>query len=87
MLLGFVDDERIGRKMFKAFNLDSSKLEATIRSVRGSQKVTDQAPESRYEALQKFGRDLTEQAKAGRLDPVIGRDDEIRPRNSGIVAP
>ena len=78
MLLGFVDDERIGRKMFKAFNLDSSKLEATIRSVRGSQKVTDQAPESRYEALQKFGRDLTEQAKAGRLDPVIGRDDEIR---------
>ncbi|MBD0264034.1 MAG: ATP-dependent chaperone ClpB [Tolypothrix sp. Co-bin9] len=78
MLLAFVDDERIGRKMFKAFNLDSSKLEATIRSVRGSQKVTDQAPESRYEALQKFGRDLTEQAKAGRLDPVIGRDDEIR---------
>ncbi|MBW4449614.1 MAG: ATP-dependent chaperone ClpB [Spirirestis rafaelensis WJT71-NPBG6] len=78
MLVGFVDDERIGRKMFKAFNLDSSKLEATIRSVRGSQKVTDQAPESRYEALQKFGRDLTEQAKAGRLDPVIGRDDEIR---------
>jgi ATP-dependent Clp protease ATP-binding subunit ClpB len=78
MLLAFVDDERIGRKMFKAFNLDSSKLEATIKTVRGSQKVTDQAPESRYEALQKFGRDLTEQAKAGRLDPVIGRDDEIR---------
>ncbi|NEU75361.1 ATP-dependent chaperone ClpB [Hassallia byssoidea VB512170] len=78
MLLGFVEDDRIGRKMFKAFNLDSSKLEATIKTVRGSQKVTDQAPESRYEALQKFGRDLTEQAKAGRLDPVIGRDDEIR---------
>ncbi|MGI2906108.1 ATP-dependent chaperone ClpB [Tolypothrix sp. VBCCA 56010] len=78
MLLGFAEDDRIGRKMFKAFNLDSSKLEATIKTVRGSQKVTDQAPESRYEALQKFGRDLTEQAKAGRLDPVIGRDDEIR---------
>ncbi|MGI8499593.1 MAG: ATP-dependent chaperone ClpB [Hassallia sp.] len=78
MLLGFVDDDRIGRKMLKAFDLDSSKLEATIKTVRGSQKVTDQAPESRYEALQKFGRDLTEQAKAGRLDPVIGRDDEIR---------
>ncbi|MBW4568366.1 MAG: ATP-dependent chaperone ClpB [Tolypothrix carrinoi HA7290-LM1] len=78
MLLGFVEDDRIGRKMFKAFNLDTSKLEATIKTVRGSQKVTDQAPESRYEALQKFGRDLTEQAKAGRLDPVIGRDDEIR---------
>jgi ATP-dependent Clp protease ATP-binding subunit ClpB len=78
MLLAFAEDDRIGRKMFKAFNLDSSKLEATIKTVRGSQKVTDQAPESRYEALQKFGRDLTEQAKAGRLDPVIGRDDEIR---------
>ncbi len=78
MLLAFVEDDRIGRKMFKAFNLDSSKLEATIKTVRGSQKVTDQAPESRYEALQKFGTDLTEQAKAGRLDPVIGRDDEIR---------
>ncbi|MHC5721990.1 MAG: ATP-dependent chaperone ClpB, partial [Nostoc sp.] len=49
-----------------------------IKTVRGSQKVTDQSPESRYEALQKFGRDLTEQAKAGKLDPVIGRDDEIR---------
>jgi ATP-dependent Clp protease ATP-binding subunit ClpB len=78
MLLAFAEDDRIGRKMSKAFNLDSSKLEATIKSVRGSQKVTDQAPESRYEALQKFGTDLTEQAKAGRLDPVIGRDDEIR---------
>ncbi|MCV3216756.1 ATP-dependent chaperone ClpB [Plectonema radiosum NIES-515] len=78
MLLAFAEDDRIGRKMLKAFNLDSSKLEATIKTVRGSQKVTDQAPESRYEALQKFGRDLTEQAKAGRLDPVIGRDDEIR---------
>ncbi len=78
MLLAFAEDERIGRKMFKAFDLDSSKLETTIKTVRGSQKVTDQAPESRYEALQKFGTDLTEQAKAGRLDPVIGRDDEIR---------
>jgi len=78
MLLAFAEDDRIGRKMFKAFDLDASKLEATIKTVRGSQKVTDQAPESRYEALQKFGTDLTEQAKAGRLDPVIGRDDEIR---------
>ena len=78
ILLAFGEDDRIGKKMFKAFNLDTSKLEATIKSIRGSQKVTDQAPESRYEALQKFGTDLTEQAKSGRLDPVIGRDDEIR---------
>ncbi|MCX7592224.1 MAG: ATP-dependent chaperone ClpB [Fischerella sp.] len=78
ILLAFVEDERIGRRILKSFNLDSAKLEATIKAIRGSQKVTDQNPESRYEALQKFGRDLTEQAKAGKLDPVIGRDEEIR---------
>ncbi|MCP6757534.1 MAG: ATP-dependent chaperone ClpB [Fischerella sp. CENA71] len=78
ILLAFVEDERVGRRIFKGFNLDTAKLESTIKAVRGSQKVTDQNPESRYEALQKFGRDLTEQAKAGKLDPVIGRDDEIR---------
>jgi len=78
ILLGFLEDERVGRRICKGLNLDGSKLESTIKSVRGSQKVTDQNPESRYEALQKFGRDLTEQAKSGKLDPVIGRDDEIR---------
>ncbi|HEY9800194.1 MAG TPA: ATP-dependent chaperone ClpB [Leptolyngbyaceae cyanobacterium] len=78
ILLAFVDDERVGRRVLKGFNVDSAKIEASIKTVRGSQKVTDQNPESRYEALQKFGRDLTEQAKSGKLDPVIGRDDEIR---------
>ncbi|MBW4510487.1 MAG: ATP-dependent chaperone ClpB [Scytonematopsis contorta HA4267-MV1] len=78
MLLGFAEDERVGRRILKGFNADTAKLEAAIKMVRGSQKVTDQNPESRYEALQKFGRDLTEWAKAGKLDPVIGRDDEIR---------
>jgi len=78
ILLAFAEDDRIGRKLLKGFNADTAKLETTIKTVRGSQKVTDQTPESRYEALQKFGRDLTEQAKAGKLDPVIGRDDEIR---------
>ncbi|MBD2771481.1 ATP-dependent chaperone ClpB [Iningainema tapete] len=78
LLLAFADDERVGRKVLKSLNLDTAKLEAAIKMLRGSQKVTDQNPENRYEALQKFGRDLTEQAKAGKLDPVIGRDDEIR---------
>ena len=78
ILMGFLEDERVGRRICKGLSLDGSKLESTIKSVRGSQKVTDQNPESRYEALQKFGRDLTEQAKSGKLDPVIGRDDEIR---------
>jgi ATP-dependent Clp protease ATP-binding subunit ClpB len=46
--------------------------------VRGNQKVTDQNPEGKYEALEKYGRDLTELRPLGKLDPVIGRDDEIR---------
>jgi ATP-dependent Clp protease ATP-binding subunit ClpB len=78
ILLGFAEDDRVGRRIMKGFNADTAKLEAAVKMVRGSQKVTDQNPESRYEALQKFGRDLTEWAKAGKLDPVIGRDDEIR---------
>ena len=78
LLLSFAEDERLGRKLLKSFNIDTSSLDTAIKAVRGSQKVTDQAPESRYAALEKFGRDLTEQAKAGKLDPVIGRDEEIR---------
>jgi ATP-dependent Clp protease ATP-binding subunit ClpB len=49
-----------------------------LTSVRGSQKVTDQNPEAKYQALQQYARDLTEQARRGKLDPVIGRDEEIR---------
>ena len=49
-----------------------------LRSVRGSHRVTSENPEEQYQALEKFGRDLTEDARKGRLDPVIGRDDEIR---------
>ncbi|MBH8576100.1 ATP-dependent chaperone ClpB [Nostocaceae cyanobacterium CENA369] len=78
ILLAFAEDERIGRRVLKSLNADSTKLEAATKTVRGRQKVTDQNPESRYEALQKFGRNLTDQAKSGKLDPVIGRDDEIR---------
>jgi len=49
-----------------------------LADVRGSQRVTDQNPEDKYQALKRFGRDITEQARKGKLDPVIGRDDEIR---------
>jgi ATP-dependent Clp protease ATP-binding subunit ClpB len=49
-----------------------------LRQIRGSQRVTDQNPESKYQALEKYGRDLTKLAAAGKLDPVIGRDEEIR---------
>ncbi|HET7808843.1 MAG TPA: ATP-dependent chaperone ClpB [Gaiellaceae bacterium] len=53
-------------------------LEAKIKHVRGGQRVTSQDPEGTYQALEKFGRDLTELAESGKLDPVIGRDEEIR---------
>jgi ATP-dependent Clp protease ATP-binding subunit ClpB len=53
-------------------------IEKALQSVRGSAPITDQDPESKYQALAKFGRDLTEAARAGKLDPVIGRDEEIR---------
>jgi ATP-dependent Clp protease ATP-binding subunit ClpB len=51
---------------------------AALKEIRGSQRVTDQTPEDKYQALERFGRDLTEAARRGKLDPVIGRDDEIR---------
>jgi ATP-dependent Clp protease ATP-binding subunit ClpB len=53
-------------------------LEAKVKAVRGGQRVTSQDPEGTYQALEKFGRDLTELAEQGKLDPVIGRDEEIR---------
>lgn len=82
-LLALIEDERIGRRLLKGFNLDTPKLESSIKAERGSKKVIDRSPESRspesrYEALEKYGQDLTEQARSGKLDPVIGRDEEIR---------
>ncbi|AFY75082.1 ATPase family protein associated with various cellular activities (AAA) [Synechococcus sp. PCC 7502] len=78
LLLGLVDDDRLGKRLFKSIGGDRKKLEAAIKKVRGNQTVSDQNPEAKYASLQKYGRDLTESAKAGKLDPVIGRDDEIR---------
>ncbi|MEC4985910.1 MAG: ATP-dependent chaperone ClpB [Oscillatoria sp. PMC 1068.18] len=78
LLLAFAEDDRLGRQLLKKFNLDPQDLETVIKSVRGSQKVTEQNQEERYEALEKYGRDLTELAIGGKLDPVIGRDEEIR---------
>jgi ATP-dependent Clp protease ATP-binding subunit ClpB len=65
-------------KSFKDIGLTRERLMKTLQEVRGSQRVTSQNPESTYEALEKYGRDLTKLAAAGKLDPVIGRDDEIR---------
>ena len=78
LLLAYAKDSRFGQTLFREFNLDENSLRGIIKDVRGNQKVTDQNPEGKYEALEKYGRDLTELAREGRLDPVIGRDDEIR---------
>ncbi|MEA5450628.1 ATP-dependent chaperone ClpB [Leptolyngbya sp. CCNP1308] len=78
LLLGFQEDERIGRRLLRGFNVEGPELMAAVQAVRGSQKVTDQNPEQQYDALEKFGIDLTQLARDGKLDPVIGRDDEIR---------
>ena len=58
--------------------LNEKQLKNIIEEIRGSQKVTDQNPEVKYQSLEKYGRDLTQLAKDGKLDPVIGRDEEIR---------
>lgn len=78
LLLALADDGRCGRQLFSQAGTDSSRLKTAINAVRGSQKVTDQNPEGTYESLEKYGRDLTSAARDGKLDPVIGRDEEIR---------
>jgi ATP-dependent Clp protease ATP-binding subunit ClpB len=78
LMLAFLKDDRFGKSLFQEFKLDEKKLKSAIDQIRGSQKVTDQNPEGKYESLEKYGRDLTQAAREGRLDPVIGRDDEIR---------
>ncbi|HHP7232219.1 MAG TPA: ATP-dependent chaperone ClpB, partial [Xenococcaceae cyanobacterium] len=78
ILLAFAEDGRIGKRTLRGFNVEPQDLETIIKSIRGTQKVTEQNQEEQYQALEKYGRDLTEEAKAGKLDPVIGRDEEIR---------
>ena len=63
---------------FKKLGVDRAKLLQALNQVRGNQRVTSNDPESTYEALAKYGRDLVEEVKSGKLDPVIGRDEEIR---------
>ncbi|MDF0553392.1 ATP-dependent chaperone ClpB [Kamptonema sp. UHCC 0994] len=78
LVLAYTQDDRFGKGLFQEFKLDEAKLKKIIAQVRGNQKVSDQNPEVKYESLEKYGRDLTEFAREGKLDPVIGRDDEIR---------
>ena len=78
LLLALAEDSRCGRQLLSQAGTTGAKLKEAVLAVRGTQKVSDQNPEGTYESLEKYGRDLTEAAKAGKLDPVIGRDEEIR---------
>ncbi|HYY42987.1 MAG TPA: Clp protease N-terminal domain-containing protein, partial [Pyrinomonadaceae bacterium] len=79
ILLAMVEDKSgAAGRILSELGLDRDKLMQALKSVRGSQRVTSQNPEATYEALERYGRDLTKAAAQGRLDPVIGRDEEIR---------
>ncbi|HEY0322509.1 MAG TPA: ATP-dependent chaperone ClpB [Pyrinomonadaceae bacterium] len=79
LLLAMIDDKSgAAGRILKEHGLTRERLMQALKQVRGSQRVTSQNPEATYEALERYGRDLTKQAAAGKLDPVIGRDEEIR---------
>ena len=77
-LLGALKGDSPAGKLLKEAGLDPKKAEAAVNEVRGPQKVTDADPEGKYQTLEKYGTDLTARARAGKIDPVIGRDHEIR---------
>jgi ATP-dependent Clp protease ATP-binding subunit ClpB len=78
LIQAYAKDDRLGIALFKEFKISETQLKETISQIRGTQNVSDRNPEGKYDALDKYGRDLTEAARQGKLDPVIGRDDEIR---------
>src|SRR5262249_44717119 len=78
LLLALIDDTGSTGRLLKEMGVTRDKVIAALREVRGSQRVTSQNPEATYQALERYGRDLTELAKQDKLDPVIGRDEEIR---------
>src|SRR5476649_2268687 len=80
LLLGLLDVAKPDalKKLFKSFGLDRAKILKVLKEMRGAQRVTTDNPEATYAALEKYGNDLVALARKGKMDPVIGRDDEIR---------
>jgi len=78
LLIGLAHDNGFSGGLFKQHGVTHDKILSALAQVRGGQRVTDQNPEEKYQALEKFTRDLTGDARRGKLDPVIGRDEEIR---------
>ena len=80
LLLGIAGEggRHVSARLLQQHGISKDRIFEVLTQVRGTQRVTDQNPEAKYEALEKYGRDLTELARRGKLDPVIGRDEEIR---------
>jgi len=78
LLLALADTASDAREVLTVNGADAKSLTAALKDVRGGASVTSQSPEGTYQALEKYGRDLIAMARAGKLDPVVGRDDEIR---------
>jgi ATP-dependent Clp protease ATP-binding subunit ClpB len=78
LLLGLLEEPSPAREALRGAGVSRDGLLSALQSVRGSARVTDPNPEDKYQALEQYGRDLTELAEEGKLDPVIGRDEEIR---------
>ncbi|PYM02774.1 MAG: ATP-dependent chaperone ClpB [Verrucomicrobia bacterium] len=77
-LLALAGENNSAAKALKELGVTRDKIMQGLQQVRGSQRVTDQNPEGKYQTLEKYGRDLTQLARRGKIDPVIGRDNEIR---------
>jgi ATP-dependent Clp protease ATP-binding subunit ClpB len=78
LLLAIIEEGGLAARALKTAGATRDRIEKALIQVRGHQRVTSQNPEATYEALERYGRDLTKMAREGKLDPVIGRDDEIR---------
>ena len=78
LLLAMLEDRGPAGKLFREQGISRESLMAALQKIRGTQRVTSPTPETTYQALERYGRDLTKLAAQGKLDPVIGRDDEIR---------
>ncbi|MCC6239760.1 MAG: ATP-dependent chaperone ClpB [Phycisphaerales bacterium] len=78
LMLALAQIKSEARELLQANGVDHAAILNALKSVRGGQRVTDQNPEDKYQALQRYGRDLVELARQGKIDPVIGRDEEIR---------
>ena len=90
LLLALADVKSGAKEVLSTLGVDRKRVQAAVEAIRkasGVTNVTDQNPEATYQALKKYGRDLAEMARKGKLDPVIGRDEEIRRVHAGALAP